>query len=156
MKAPLILAGTSICLLGACAPAGVDLAEAEASLAEAAEAYHQAAAALDSDAVVALYTEDGAMMPPNGPDVVGLAAVREQVMGFTSLDNFQFNAGSPTVVLSAGGQMGYSVAEIDLSWTVEGEEVTERLRDVHIWARADDGSWRLVVDVWNSLVPLED
>ena len=156
MKASLILAGTSMCLLGACAPAGVDLADAQASLVEAAEAYHQAAAALDTDALLALYAEDGAMMPPNGPDVVGLAGVREQVNGFTSLVDFQFSAGSPTVVLSAGGQMGYSVAEINLSWTVEGEGVTERLRDVHIWTRADDGSWKLAVDVWNSLVPLED
>lgn len=156
MKARSILAGISMCLLGACVPAGVDLADAEASLVEAAETYHQAAAALDTDAVVALYAEDGRMMPPNETDVIGLAAIREQVMGFTSLDDFQFSAGSPTVVLSAGGQMGYSVAEIDLSWTVDGEAFTERLRDVHIWTRADNGSWKLAVDAWNSLVPLED
>ena len=38
----------------------------------------------------------------------------------------------------------------------DNPDITERLRDVHIWTRADDGSWKLAVDVWNSLVPLED
>ena len=49
----------------------------------------------------------------------------------------------------------HSVTAINLSWTDGGETVSERLRDVHIWTRAEDGSWKLMVDVWNSLDPAE-
>ena len=155
MKSLRILSGTSVCLLAACAPAAVDLDAARASLQEAVEAYHQAASVADGEAVLALYAADGAMMPPNEEDYTGTARIQQQVDGFTSLENFQFRAESPTVVVSAGGEMGYSVTAINLSWTDAGETIRERLRDVHIWSRAEDGSWQLVVDVWNSLDPAD-
>ncbi len=155
MKALPILAGASIYLLGACAPAAVDLDAARASLQETVDAYHQAAGAADGAAVLAIYAADGAMMPPNEDDHTGTARIQQQIDGFMSLENFQFSAESPTVVLSAGGEMGYSVTAINLSWTDGGETVSERLRDVHIWTRAEDGSWKLMVDVWNSLDPAE-
>ena len=145
MKSLRILSGLSIFLLVACAPAAVDLDAARASLQEAVEAYHQAASAADGEAVLALYAADGAMMPPNEEDYTGTARVRQQVEGFTSLEDFQFDAETPTVVVSAGGEMGYSVAAINLSWTDAGETISERLRDVHIWTRAEDGSWQLMV-----------
>lgn len=142
-------------LVGACAPPPIDLEGARSSLLEAVEGYHQAAAAGDRDRVLAYYGEDAVMMPPNEADVVGHAAVQGQVEGFTSLEDFQLTAESPKVVVSAGGEMGYSVAAVSLSWTQEGQTVSERLRDVHVWARDGDGSWKLVVDVWNSLPAIE-
>ena len=95
------------------------------------------------------------MMGPNTPDAAGLAAIRADVEGFTSLADFQFNSETQSVVLSAGGQMGYSVAIIDISWTADGETLSDELRDVHIWVN-EDGAWKVAVDVWNSLVPLEE
>ena len=78
----------SLCLLAACAPAAIDLDAARTSLQEAVEGYHQSAAAADADAVMAWYAADGAMMPPNGPDQAGPTAVRSQIDGFTSLEDF--------------------------------------------------------------------
>ncbi len=149
------LMGTGMVLLAlACSSQAIDLDAARASLEEAVTGYHEAAAAADAERVMSFYAADGAMMPPNEPDAAGTTAVQAQVDGFTSLQDFQFHAEEPTIVLSAGGEMGYSVATVHLSWTADGETVTEQLRDVHIWTRDEGGSWKLAVDVWNSLTPV--
>ncbi len=153
MRPPAISVAAVAIVLACAAPPGVDLDAARASLEAAAAGYHEAAAATDAERVRAYYADDGAMMPPNAPDAVGPAAIAAQVEGFTSLENFQFHAEAPTVVLSSGGTMGYSVAEIHLSWTADGETISERLRDVHVWTREADGTWKLAIDVWNSLDP---
>ncbi len=96
------------------------------------------------------------MMPPNGPDVVGLDGIRGLLESFTTLANFQFQSATPTVAVSADGSMGYSIATLTLSWEEEnGEVVSENLRDVHIWTKGADGTWKLVVDIWSSPDPIE-
>lgn len=155
MRTSFAVSAAFLSLSAACAPSAVDLDAARASLHDAVEAYHAAAAATDAEAIVGLYSAQGAMMPPDEPDVVGLTAIRSQVEGFTSLEDFQFRAEPATIVLSADGQMGYSVAAVNLSWTDGGETARQRLRDVHLWTRDPDGAWKVAIDVWNGL-PTQD
>ena len=49
----------------------------EGAVAEVLAAYNAALNASDTNAVIALYTDDGVFMPPYSPSAVGLAAVRK-------------------------------------------------------------------------------
>jgi len=55
-----------------------------------------------------------------------------------------------TVAISAGGDMGYTLADVALSIAgPDGAPVEQRYRDFHVW-RKQDGTWKLAVDIWNS------
>ena len=151
------LAIGTVVVLGACmTQPPVDIEAETAALREAIEAYEEAGTNADVEGLLGLYAVGGAMMPPNGPDVVGLDGIRGLIESFTTLANFQFQSATPTVVVSADGSMGYSIATLTLSWEEEnGEAVSENLRDVHIWTKGADGTWKLVVDIWNSPDPIE-
>ncbi len=155
LRTPLAI-GTVV-VVGACTTQPpVDIEAQTAALREAIQAYEEAGANADVEGLLGWYAEGGAMMPPNGPDVVGLDGIRGFLESFTTLANFQFQSATPTVAVSADGSMGYSIATLTLSWEEEnGEVVSENLRDVHIWTKGADGTWKLVVDIWSSPDPIE-
>ena len=154
LRTPFAL-GTAV-VLGACATQPpVDIEAETAALRETIQAYEAAGENADVEAMLGLYAAESAVMPPNGPDVVGLDAMRGLLESYMTLANFQFQSATPTVVVSADGSMGYSIAALTLSWEEDGEAVSENLRDVHIWTKGVDGTWKLAVDVWNSTDPIE-
>ncbi len=147
--------GIALLLFACTAQPPVDMEAETAALREAVMAYDEAGSTANAEALVALYAADGVMLPPNGPDVVGHDNIRGFLESFTTLENFQYQASAPTVVVSADGSMGYSVAALTLSWQADGEVVSEDFRDVHIWSKDPDGEWKLAVDIWNSTEPAD-
>jgi uncharacterized protein (TIGR02246 family) len=82
----MIVAGTVIALSG-CAPAAppaADTAADEAALKAATVTWLEAYNAGDVEKVVALYAEDGVLMPPNAPVAKGQAAIRAFLTGETA------------------------------------------------------------------------
>ena len=58
------------------------------------------------------------------------------------------------VEVSEAGDMGWTLAIGDITINQpEGPPGRDTVRDFHTWRRHADGSWKLVVDVWNSGVP---
>lgn len=46
--------------------------------------------------------------------------------------------------------MGYTYGTANITITgPDGNPMTEGIRDFHLWKRQADGSWRIVVDIWN-------
>ena len=51
----------------------------------------------------------------------------------------------------ASDDLGYTVNEYYYTWHQEGSQPDwHKTKNVHIWKRQNDGSWRLHVDIWNS------
>ena len=49
------------------------------------------------------------------------------------------------------GDIGYTVNEYFYTWHQGGSQPEwHKTKNVHIWKRQADGSWRLHVDIWNS------
>ncbi len=135
----------------------VDLQAETAALRAAAQAYDDAARALDADALSAFYMEDAAAYPPNEPTVEGRAGFKEYAANFVSAPGIQMSFGQPQVVVAASGDLGYTYAEGEVTLDgPDGETVTEVLRDFHVWAKDAEGAWRVVVDIWNSPDPLPE
>jgi uncharacterized protein (TIGR02246 family) len=129
----------------------VDVAAERAALTEADSRYSQATSTKDADAFVGFYAQDGAMYPPEGSVVKGPDSIRDFVGPFFEDPGFAAKFTPLAVEVSQGGDMGYSFNLLELTATgPTGETVTEHLRDFHLWHKQADGSWKLVVDIWNA------
>jgi len=57
----------------------------------------------------------------------------------------------PLVVeVSESGDMGYSLNSVEFGFPDEdGNTITAVSRDFHLWRKQEDGSWKVIVDIWN-------
>jgi uncharacterized protein (TIGR02246 family) len=155
-RSGLMLTPLTLLVVSGCAPQ-VDIEAERSALREAAVAYHEAASALNAEAVVALYAEDAVLMPPNADQIAGLDNIRGFVNEFVDTPGFEARFGPPTVEVSLSGDLGWTVATSEMTFEgPDGEPVVERIRDLHLWKKQADGSWKVVVDIWNSEMPAPD
>lgn len=141
-------------LVPACAPPPSDDDGGAEALRLAAEAYHAAASAKDAAGVVALYDEGAVMIPPGGEMVNGLDEVRGYRFGFISTPGVSLSFELARVEVSASGDMGWTLALGDITiQRPDGTTGKDLVRDFHVWRRQADGSWKVVVDAWNSGPP---
>ena len=147
------LAASALVLAG-CAESSIDREAEVAALIEAAEAYHAAASAKDSDLVVSMYDGDPVMVPPNADMVEGLQAVENYRFGFIETPGVSLDFEILRAEVSESGDMGWTLAlgEITIE-QVGAEPGRDLVRDFHVWKKQPDGSRRVVVDVWNSGMP---
>jgi ketosteroid isomerase-like protein len=100
----------------------------------------------DYAAMGALYTEDGKVLPPDGPVVTGRKAIEEfwrsaaVALGITSV-------ALKTLNLEATGDMACEVGEGDLT-TSSGRA---KVKYLVVWRRDKGGQWLLHRDIWNSM-----
>jgi ketosteroid isomerase-like protein len=154
MKQPSLgLAALSIAGTVACAPTA-DVEAERAALREADAAYTQAVAAKDVERWSAFYTADAKLYPPNDSTVTGIDAIRAFGAEFTAMPNFSATFHPLEVDVGSGGDLGYTLNHYVI--TVDGPDgrpVTEQGRDFHVWRKQVDGSWKVVIDIWNSEQP---
>ena len=147
----------SVAILGACAPAEpvVDVEAETASLRAAADAYHEAANSADADGLVAHDAEGVLIFPPNAGEEQGIEGSRRIAEGFTTAPNYQAQFTTRLAKVAASGDVGYTLADATLSFDgPDGETVHDEVRDFHVWEKQGDGSWKIVIDIWNSRLPL--
>jgi ketosteroid isomerase-like protein len=128
-----------------------DIEELRTSLQAAAHAYEAAASAKDAQAVVAMYDEAALMVPPDAEMVVGLEGVRGYRFGFIETAGVSLEFELQRVEVAASGDIGWSLSVGQI--TIERDDGTtghDVVRDFHTWRRQPDGSWKVVVDFWNS------
>ena len=145
------LAAACVLVLSACGPAPRPGTADVESLREAVAAYHEAASAKDSETVVSMYDEQALMVPPAGALVDGLQEVRGYRFGFIETPGVSLDFRTTELHVSESGDLGWSVAIGDI--TIEREDGgmdRDVVRDVHVWRRQADGTWKVALDVWNS------
>lgn len=152
----LVAAATAFLVMG-CAPAPVDRESELLALREATEAYHAAASAKQAANVVALYDENAVMVPPNDDLVEALPAIGNYRFGFIETPGVSLEFEILRAEVSTSGDMGWTLALGEITIEQEdGEPGRDQVRDFHVWKKQADGSWRVVVDVWNSGLPASD
>ena len=121
------------------------------ALRAAADAYHQAASTKDVQSVVSHYADDAMMVPPNAARVEGIEGVRNYRFGFIETPGVELRFELTRVEVSSGGDMGWTLALADVTFDrPDGQPGSDSVRDFHVWKKQDDGSWKVVVDMWNS------
>ena len=138
-------------LASACAPPPASLSEADlAAIRAAKEAFVEAGANNDWAAVAALYTEDAVLMPPNAPAVTGRAAIQEVFGQFPTLTSFELTIDG----IEGSGDIAAVRGSYSLSMDIGGQTVDDSGKYVEVRRRQADGSWPIIIDTWNSDIPV--
>ncbi|HCK34194.1 MAG TPA: hypothetical protein DHW20_03390 [Gemmatimonadetes bacterium] len=127
------------------------------SLRLAANTYHQAASTKDRAAVVALYDENALMVPPNADLVEQLEGVQGYRFGFLETPGVELQFEILRAEISTSGDIGWTLSIGDITINnPEGPPGRDIIRDFHTWKKQADGSWKVVVDMWNSELPINE
>jgi uncharacterized protein (TIGR02246 family) len=130
----------------ACAP---QTAQESPELAAKAEAWEAALNAGDVEAIVALYADDGRLLPPNGEMAQGGAAVRTI---FGEMVAAGVKGELETIEAMVAGDMGYRVGTYQL--TAPDGAVVDQGKYIETWTMVD-GEWKISNDIWNSDMPAD-
>jgi ketosteroid isomerase-like protein len=153
------LAGAGFLTLAACTqapPAPADTREQEAAAIRKADTdAATAATARNVDALMAFYTDDTTVMPPNAAMITGRENAKKFFADMMNLPDFSI-AWQPTKAEAArSGDVGYSIGTYHNMFTApDGGMVMEDGKYATVWKKQADGSWKLAVDMFNSNMPL--
>lgn len=135
-------------MLNGCEQYRSDVRSAE-RLETAIEAFYRAIKTDDVEGRLALFADDAIMMPDGGRLISG----HEEIAGvLRSGEGFQFRIGDlERLELCVEDEIAFTVNRYVYSWHPVGEEPEwHPTRNVHIWKKQSDGSWRLHLDLWQN------
>jgi ketosteroid isomerase-like protein len=102
----------------------------------------------DAEGVIRLFHDEALVLPDGGLPVSGKAAIAESWRagtegGFLLRDVAALRTGRSGDLAFRVNQYSWSMAEPD------SERTWLPTKNIHIWKREADGSWKLLVDLWN-------
>jgi uncharacterized protein (TIGR02246 family) len=106
--------------------------------------------ASDASRVLAVWADDGVLMPPHHPAVRGRSALDQYFRNLFSRRNLKFAFTSSEIQL-AGDVAFERVTYVASTWPATGGPAAEDVgKGLHVYRREADGSWKLAQDIWNS------
>jgi uncharacterized protein (TIGR02246 family) len=106
--------------------------------------------ASDRGRLLAVWADDGVLMPPNRPAVQGRDALERHFREVFAERRFRFSFTLGDVEL-AGDVAFERLAYAASAWpTGGGPAVDDAGKGLHVYRRQPDGGWKLVLDIWNS------
>ena len=114
--------------------------------------YRSSQNAGDIDRFMSLWTEDGILMPPNGPPVIGKDQIREGTIG--RFDQFTFDLDGTEAEVEVAGGWAFTRGTYTITVTPKegGQPVFIDGKYIGILERQSDGSWILHRNIFNSNV----
>jgi len=122
--------------------------DAEAVLVAGAALFMEAFNTEDADALAALFTEDGVMLPPNGPAVFGRDAIRAGNREEFATTDVAIEL--EDLEIKIDGDLGYKAGRYRVR--TKDNVLIDRGKYIEIW-RKIDGQWLIHRDIWNSSMP---
>ncbi len=137
----------------ACQPAEIGLTDADRDAIRAShDEWVTAMEAGNVEGLMALYTDDVVIMPPNMPALEGEAAAR----AWNEAGPTIAEAGAVVHEIEGQGDLAVVRGAYSLTFLVEGlpEPVHDTGKFIEVHRRQPDGSWRMTHDIFNSDLPL--
>jgi uncharacterized protein (TIGR02246 family) len=110
--------------------------------------------AKDAAGIAQLYTDDGAVMPPNGPIGKGRAAVQETWASMMQTPGFDLTINPEQIVVSSSGDMALDRGAYRLTVASAGAPEIDIGKYVVVW-RKMGGEWKAAADIFNSDSPVK-
>ena len=131
-------------------PAAVDTAAMTASLDSLNKAFIAAVAARDTNAVAAMYSDDAHVLPANMPRADGRDAIRAMWAGMLKTPGLVLNLTASQPMFTEAGDMIIDIGGYAMKMTdKKGKPMEDIGKYVTIFKKVD-GSWKIVVDTFNS------
>ena len=108
----------------------------------------------DASASVALFTDDGVLMPPNEPAVIGKEAMLSYNQAFWGQFTEELTLSPEEVEVAGDWAFARGTAAVTYTPKAGGQPTEDTGKWLQIWRRGADGSWKLAHDIWNSDQPL--
>jgi uncharacterized protein (TIGR02246 family) len=145
------LALVALALLGlsACQGGGSGLADRDRdAIHTSVDGFTKAVLAGDFTTAASYYTEDGMLLPPNGPVVEGRPAISSFLAGFPKITGFTQNI----VELDANGDLGYARLTYALTTMPPGAKapLNDTGKVIIILQKQLNGTWLTSRGIWNS------
>ena len=134
-----------------CAPQ-VDIAAEQAAIRDLTDVqWLNAEQAKDVDTVLSFFADDASSFPPNASIVTGKEAIRARLSEEYSGQDFAISWQTTKVEVSGSGDLAYSHGPYEVTVNdPEGNPVTNKGKWVTVWEKQPGGTWKVVIDIWNS------
>jgi len=120
-------------------------------------ALQQAVTAKDLGKIMAFYADDAILMPSAVPQVKGKAAITEEWQHILDIPGLENTSTLTGAAVSSSSDMAYTIGTYRLQMTgQDGTTVTEPGKWVAVWRKQADGKWRIIVETYNTDIPLPD
>ena len=109
----------------------------------------------DLNALVAFFTDDAVVMPPNDTTLFGTEEIREWWKEY-----FQWFEVTSSVVtdsnLTVAGDQAFHRGSLSIVIQPKGkgEQIRDDVRSLIVWRRQTDGVWKISHQIWNSTRPV--
>lgn len=142
---------STLLILFGCNERTVDTKVEEERLMQISREWSKTAATDSIEATLSYWADDAVVMSPGQPPIKGKKAIREMVEGTSKIPGFKISWEPLSVSISKSGDMAYMIEQnqITINDTL-GNPKTEFNKSVTIWRKEADGSWKNIVDIWNS------
>jgi len=149
----LVLVALLVLATSGCTPT-MDVEAEHAALLEADAEYSNAAAAKDIDRYLSFWADDGVDLPSNAPMVTGKDAIREMMSEIFAVPGYAGSWQPTRMEVARAGDLAYTLGTYEFTLNdPEGNPVADRGKYVTVWKKQLDGSWKVVIDIWNSDQP---
>jgi uncharacterized protein (TIGR02246 family) len=126
----------------------------EAAIRAADAAILQAANAKDANRVISSYAEDAVWLPPNAPIVQGKQSIRAGWSQLLATPGLNIDWQIAKLDISRSGDLAYTFYTYQLTMQgQDGKPIADHGKDLAIWKKQGDGSWKMVADTFNSDLP---
>jgi len=127
----------------------------EAAVRKADTDWSTAAQSKQVDGWVAFYADDTVMLPPNDKLTSGKDDIRKAVSGLLAMPGLSLHWQPTKVEVARSGDLAYSYGTYDVTFNdAKGKPISDRGKYTEVWKKQSDGSWKCVLDMWSSDLPV--
>lgn len=106
----------------------------------------------DAAGIAKIYTEDGAVMPPNATIGKGRTAIQQTWASLMNTPGFELTFAPEQIVLSGSADMALDRGTYRLAIAPSGKAQSDTGKYVVVWRKVG-GEWKAAADIFNSDLP---
>ena len=116
--------------------------------------WSKAAGSKDVDKTVSYYADDAIVIPPNSPALTGKEPIRAMWKGMLGAPGFSGGWKATKVDVARSGDLAYVSGSYEMTENdATGKPMTDKGKYLEVWKKQADGTWKCVVDMFNTDLP---